>query len=170
MSLYNFYITPEEYDIAAGNGISRHTLDVRIRDLLWDKEKAITEPTQKKDYSLSEWADIAESNGIKRGTFYMRVRRGGDPNKAATEKVQCKKTWSNKMRKRRTFKYPNHVYEQARQNGISYSSLKHRMKSSNFTDEEVYTMKPLSSEESARRSHEARNRKGSTSHVNMYQV
>lgn len=38
---YEYYITPEEYEMAAENGISRSTLNRRVRDLGWEKEIAI---------------------------------------------------------------------------------------------------------------------------------
>ena len=46
---YDFYITPEEYKIAAQNGINRKTLEDRIRKLGWNKERAINTPTKKKN-------------------------------------------------------------------------------------------------------------------------
>ena len=42
--MYDYYITPEEYETAERNGISRVLLDKRVRDLLWDKETAINKP------------------------------------------------------------------------------------------------------------------------------
>lgn len=36
---YEFYVTPGEYKIALSNGISRKTLDYRIENLAWSKEK-----------------------------------------------------------------------------------------------------------------------------------
>lgn len=38
----NYYITPEEYDLAEKNGICKATLESRIKQLGWSKKKAIT--------------------------------------------------------------------------------------------------------------------------------
>src|SRR5699024_12075072 len=80
--MYDYYITPEEYETAERNGISRVLLDKRVRDLLWDKETAINKPPRKQDYSLSKYADVAEQNGIHRNTFFTRVKSGMPPEKA----------------------------------------------------------------------------------------
>lgn len=155
---YDYYITPQEYKTAEKNGISRWTLEVRVKDLLWDKKRAITEPPQQKNYSLKKYADKAEKNGIKRGTFYMRVRRGMSPSEACTRPLQNKKQWSREMRARQTYKLPKWIYETARKNGISHSSLMYRLNSDNFTFEESYTMPPLPPEKCAKRAHESRRR------------
>ena len=39
---YDYYITPEEYEIAERNGVCASTLNRRIRDLGWEKDIAIT--------------------------------------------------------------------------------------------------------------------------------
>ncbi len=44
MNYYDFYITPEEYEVAEKNGIDKRTLEQRIREYGWDKERAITIP------------------------------------------------------------------------------------------------------------------------------
>ena len=53
-SPYDFYITPEEYDIAESNGICRDTLEYRIRKarFLWEREVALTKPPRK---ASEEW-------------------------------------------------------------------------------------------------------------------
>lgn len=159
MNIYDYYITPEEYEIAEKNGISRATLECRVRDLMWDKKRAITEPPQKKDYSNKKYADIAEKNGINRNTFYSRVRRGMCPKEACTKPLQDKRKWAKEMRERRRNKLPKTIYETARKNGITYPSLMHRLKSPNFTFEEAYTLPPLSYKECAKRAHESRRKK-----------
>lgn len=151
-----FYITPEEYETAEKNGISSWTLEVRVRDLLWDKGRAITELPQYKDYSNSKMADIAESNGIKRGTFFARVRRGMSPEKAATKKMVDRKKWSNDMRKRRRYKYPKHYYKTAKKHGVPTRVMDYRLQSGNFTLEQALTMPVMTGEQCARRAHQSR--------------
>jgi len=51
---YEFYIQPNEYEIAEHNGISKGTLEQRIRDLGWHKEKATSTPPREQK-SLKEW-------------------------------------------------------------------------------------------------------------------
>ena len=149
--MYNFYITPEEYEIAEKNGIGRHTLDNRIWNLAWDKKRAITErPKRRRKFKHLE---LARKNGIPDETFRMRVRRGMDELEAAQKPLQNKIDWSLEMRNRRKFKYPNWVYEKARENGISHSSLTHRIESGRYTLKQACTMKPLNGEECARRAH-----------------
>lgn len=160
MDVYNFYITPDEYKIAERNGISRHTLDMRIRELAWDKQRAITEgPQQKND--RTEFVKIAQANGIEPRLFYNRVSRGMNPHRAATQPKQCKKTWHKEMDKRRraNFRHPVWVYEEIKKIGVTASLFQRRLDSGNFTFEEAYTMPPLSGEECARRAHESRRAK-----------
>ena len=167
--MYSFYITPEEYQIAESNGISRNTLDIRVRDLLWDKERAITEPTQKKNNGEMKWADVAESNNIPRQTYYTRRKRGMSKEEAATKPLQNKKKWASIMRERKkikgNMKYPSYVYEKARKNGISHSMLDNRMNSGNFTFEEAYTLPPLSPQECARLAHKSRRSKSGVQRI-----
>lgn len=87
MSL-SYYITPQEYEIAKQNGISRATLEYRIRDLAWDMSKAINTPPRKKK-SLKEWRTIADQNGIPYPAFQKRMHvYNWDPERAATEPLQ----------------------------------------------------------------------------------
>lgn len=85
---YDFYITDEEYALALSNGISRKTLEYRIRNSGWPKLKAITEPVLKQR-KYPEWAlELANMNGISYGTFKDRIHRGWDFKKAATVSVK----------------------------------------------------------------------------------
>lgn len=68
--MYDFYISPNDYQIAEKNGIPTHLVNNRIRDYGWDKQRAITQPVQKTD--LKEWAKIAKQNGIAYNTFCPR--------------------------------------------------------------------------------------------------
>jgi len=77
------YITPEEYEAAAARGISRKTLNLRVREYGWPKERALTAPVQQRT-DWSEWYAIAEVNDITPLTFRTRVYRGWSPERAAT--------------------------------------------------------------------------------------
>ena len=97
MSVYDYYITDEEYGIALKNGISYDHVNTRIRGLGWSKEKAITKPvkrykSRKKKYG--EWVKLAESNGIAYATFVSRMVNGMDVETAATKPTRCNKEWA----------------------------------------------------------------------------
>ena len=101
---YDFYITDEEYAIAEKNGISKHTLNYRIRMMGWDKEKALTTPPRKYT-NRSKQIKIAESNGIRRRTFYDRLADGWKVEDAYTIPVMNSKQilermWKERDRKR----------------------------------------------------------------------
>jgi len=86
----NIYITPEEYEVAAGSGISKKTLELRVREYGWSKERALPEPVQRRT-DWSEWYAVAERNGISHGTFRARIYRGWTPERAATEPPRPRK-------------------------------------------------------------------------------
>lgn len=62
------YITDDDYARAAANGIKHKTLDRRIRNLGWPKERAITEPIMKRDGFTAR----AMANGISKSTYQGR--------------------------------------------------------------------------------------------------
>ena len=89
---YNLYITPEQYDTAAKNGINKKALETRYRICNWDIEKAITYPLRTKDEENIRWSKIAEENGIEKSIFYGRVNTyKWDRERAATTPVKRKK-------------------------------------------------------------------------------
>ena len=103
--MYEYYITPNEYEEAKKNGIGRYTLEKRIRELAWDKEKAIKEPV-KKYPDRSKWIKIAEENGISYQLFINRINDlGWDLEKASTTLV-TKKGYTYR-------KYSDEILEQA---------------------------------------------------------
>lgn len=109
--VYDFYITPEEYLIAAKNGISKATLESRIRKYGWNKDKALNEPV-KKTIDRKKWYAVAAKNGISKQLFLSRVNKDKwDPERAATEKVT---TTAERNRK-----YSDKVYKELEKNGIS---------------------------------------------------
>jgi hypothetical protein len=74
MGCYEFYITPEEYQTAKDNGISKKTLEYRVRSSGWNKQRAITEKPRKRS-SIKKYIEIANKNGICEGTFLNRIRK-----------------------------------------------------------------------------------------------
>lgn len=108
------YITPEEYDIAEKNGISKKLLERRIRTYGWDRERALTEPPGSK---YGKWIEIAEKNGIKRQTFYVRVNEGMTPEEAATKPIRV---WPKR--------YDSKWIKIAKENGISPDAFRGRVR------------------------------------------
>ena len=101
---YDYYITDEEYEIAEKNGISKDTLNFRIRRMGWDKEKALTKPPRKYTNRIKQ-VEIAKANGISRATFYDRLADGRKVEDAYTVPVMNSKQilermWKERDRKR----------------------------------------------------------------------
>lgn len=127
MSHY-FYITPEEYEEAARNGVSRKTLTQRIRQYGWNKQRAIqTPPRERKD--LDEyWVNVSQLNGIKRDTFIKRIRKYGfSPQEAATRPLNDNSVVARVMIERNR-KIPMRYIELAQRNGIKRATFYSRLK------------------------------------------
>ncbi|GIM47011.1 hypothetical protein DNHGIG_25600 [Collibacillus ludicampi] len=146
MNLYDFYITPDEYEQAAKNGIRPALLEVRIRSLGWPKSKAINTPPHKKKRLSSNWIKLAEQNGICYSTFKHRVNQlGWDPERAATQPLQDRRAQA-KYAYERSRKYPAQYLELARQNGINERTFHRRIKSG-WDIEKAATRPPMTGRE-----------------------
>ena len=99
-NVYDYYITDEEYEIAEKNGISKDTLNFRIRRMGWNKEKALTKPPRKYT-DRAKQVEIAKSNGIGRSTFYDRLSYGWKVEDACTIPVMNSKQILERMWKER---------------------------------------------------------------------
>jgi len=124
---YEFYITPEQYKIAAQNGISASLLTERVRALAWDIKRATTTPPRRQ-VSWASWIEIAKKNGIRPDTFRSRVNRQGmTPEQAATTPAMPREEIVKAMAKIRR-KYPKHYEDMAVDNGITRDAFRSRMK------------------------------------------
>ena len=85
------YITPEEYDIAAKHGISEEAVNVRVRRLDWDIEKAITEPIKQSNKLPDYIIALARKNGVYNQLLHARLRNKWDMYEAAITPVTKKK-------------------------------------------------------------------------------
>lgn len=120
---YDYYITDEEYELAASNGISRRVLSYRIRDFGWSKQKALTTPVQKRS-KYPQWAmDLAVANNIQITTFQNRVRRGWDLESAATLSVEDARKKVHESNR----KYPTEIVQLAADNNIPYGTFVRRV-------------------------------------------
>lgn len=131
--MIDYYITPEEYDIAEKNGIHVNTLNSRVRDLLWDKNSAITEKPKDLSKGLSEYKKKAKNNGMTEHLFYTRVRRGWTPEEACEtpKNDNHDKEWLNSIREKslaKTKKYPEWVYESLKENEIKQTTFANRLR------------------------------------------
>ena len=128
MNPYDYYITPEEYEIARQNGIRPALLEVRIRSLGWSKKRAMTEPPQKKKPPIPrEIRELAEQNGITYNTLRWRVHTlGWDLERAATQPLQDRKAQAKRAYEA-SRRYPKHVLELLEKNGIHYDTFRHRV-------------------------------------------
>lgn len=125
MNDYEWYITPESYSIAEQNGISRGTLENRIRDLGWGTKKATTTPVQlNTDYG--QWPEIARKNGIKTKTFYSRAKKMG-PELAATTPIKDRAEIMKAMTEIRRI-HPQKYLDLAKENGITRFTFRERVK------------------------------------------
>ena len=123
-----FYITPEEYARAAVNGVSAQLLDVRIRSLAWEKERAIKTPPHDKRRLPKEWIARAKQNGICYSTYKYRVNvLGWDLERAATQPLQDRKAQARDAYEH-SRKYPAEMKELAIQNGIPERTFHRRMR------------------------------------------
>ena len=130
---YDYYIAPEEYEIAAKNGISPARLEVRIRSLGWSKQRAMTEPPQKKKPRIPrEIIELAERHGIKYNTLRYRVHHlGWDMRRAATQPLQDRRAQA-KRAVEACRKYPVELIELAKKNGISDDTFRRRVRESKW--------------------------------------
>jgi hypothetical protein len=122
---HQFYITPEEYDQAAKNGVDSFNLERRIRLLGWNKEDAINTPLRQLT-DRTKWVDIAKKNGIKYQTFMNRVNNlGWDEERAATTPL-LNNRFNGVYEPNRII--PEDIIRLAEKNGIKYHTLRNRIK------------------------------------------
>lgn len=125
----DYYITPEEYERAEANGVSYRQLNWRIREAVWEKERAITTPPRKLT-DRGKWRKIAEANGINRSLFYVRViNQGWDEERAATTPLPTaeEKTAGALKAMEAQRVYSAEYIAAARANGIPYKTFNWRM-------------------------------------------
>lgn len=121
-----YYITPEDYERAETNGISAQLLEQRVRVYGWDSVKASTQSIRKQQ-DRSEWRAVADQNGITPDAFYGRLKRGWDPELAATRPlVDQAESLRNARELRR--KHPQDLADLAVQNGLSKTLFRSRVR------------------------------------------
>ena len=95
------YLTDEDYEIAAKNGICKKTAYSRFYQNGWTKEKTITTPVPKRRTYPKEWVDLAKKNGISKNLFIMRIRKGLTYEEAATLEIVKEGSFSERSYEKR---------------------------------------------------------------------
>ena len=152
---YEFYITPEEYEIAAQNGISRKTLDYRVRDLAWKKEKALHHPVRKQRHDLKYWLAIAERHGVGKEALKSRRRRGMSLEVAATTPILSKEEAFKRRCEAIPRRFSDEELQTAKTNGVSRQTLSYRVIKLGWSRKDAINTPPLSKEEVLKRAQAA---------------
>lgn len=119
LDVYEFYITPFEYDFALKKGISQQTLNSRIRALGWNKENAINISPKKYKRLDKKYINLAKQNGIPYTTFVHRVNvLGWTQVEASTKPKKDMKAHAKKMHEKKR-KWSKEMKALAIKNGIS---------------------------------------------------
>ena len=79
-----WYITPDDFERAAKNGINGDALRQRVRTLGWDIERAIKTPLKKVRDIPQELLEEAKRRGITRHLISGRITQGWSIEKACT--------------------------------------------------------------------------------------
>ena len=147
-----YYVTPEEYEIAENNGISRQNVYNRVYMIGWDVEKAITDKVKRKK-GYKKLLEKSNSN-VKYGTFIYRVNKGLSIEEALNNKVLSKEEVSELMIQSRCSVFTREEIARAKKNGICYRTLHWRVQKSKWDREKAITTPVLSSEEVMKRARE----------------
>lgn len=124
----HYYITPQDYETAAKNGVNDKTLNQRVRSLGWSINKAVSTPIARREDGLLE---LALRNGIGRSTYQKRIYKlGWSKEKAATTLIQ-------------KAVYPE-WQEIAKKNGVSKNTFNQRINKYGWSPEQAATTPLLS--------------------------
>jgi hypothetical protein len=125
------YLSPEDFETAAKNGINYHNAYERFYKRGWSKERTITEPIRTKAYSTyAKYKDVCV---VSRRAFENRLKRGMSPEEAATIPRQDYTVRSGKGVLSKA------LYEQALENGIGRATVHARVYIYNWSVERAIT-------------------------------
>lgn len=148
-----YYVTPEEYEIAENNGISRKNVYNRTYMLGWDIERAITEKIHHRKKGYKKLVENSNSN-VKYETFITRVNKGLSIEEALNNKVLSKEEVSELMIQSRCTVFTREEIARAKKNGICYRTLHWRVQKGKWDKEKAITTPLLSSDETMKRARE----------------
>lgn len=126
-----YYIQDADYEEALKNGISRNLVWKRVYELNWSIERAITTPVGIKKRAASELLKKAEENGVNKSLYYRRIKKGMEPNEAATQPPGKKAT--------RSYIFNEEELKIMESNGISLNTARHRLRTYLWTRKRAIT-------------------------------
>ncbi|PER91135.1 hypothetical protein [Bacillus cereus] len=151
-SPYDYYITPDEYERAERNGISRKLLNVRVRRYAWDKDIAMTKSPRK----TAEWSKVKKTalkNNICRSTFKSRRERGWSLVDSMTKPPMSQEEALKRANQCNRVLTDEQIL-QARMNGLKRSTVYDRLKKLKWDMEDAIVTPVLSASERGRRGKE----------------
>jgi hypothetical protein len=127
------YLTPEDYETAAKNGINTGIAYRRFYIYGWSRERTITEPV--KIRSESEWSKLKDRAVVSDQTFRTRIKQGWTPEKAAlTPGIPLH------LRSRKRGILRDHHLEIAESNGIGEYTVRARIRLYKWSLEDAITI------------------------------
>lgn len=123
-----FYITPEDYRIAEGNGLSRKDVYRRVYEENWSIKRAITTP-KRKIKPMTKYTEkqksIIKENGLTTRIVSQRICRGWDIERAINIPfVKPKEKASGRGR----YKYSDEIINIVLSNGIKLDTFYRRVR------------------------------------------
>lgn len=128
MSKRYYYLTPEDREVAAANGISASTLKYRVSQAGWDIDRAITQPTRQLTPTKAEHRKQAEANGVTADLYSKRLKLGWSAGEAARTPPLAHQEMVHRA-SLATRKYDPADIAEAETNGISSATYRERRRS-----------------------------------------
>lgn len=139
-----FYITPQDYKVASELGISKFTLDSRVKVAGWDVDKAISKPV-KKYANKGRWAKWKYKSVVPYGTFVSRIRNGMSEKDAALTPFI-----GHKARQAKEIAFTEEELKKALSIGVDRKTVLQRYKSCKWTKEECISIPRLNRKDAAK--------------------
>lgn len=126
------YLTDEDFERAARNGIPAVRVKNRFYGLHWSKERCIT---QKYKPNNNNWAQYEAVSKVNKNTFYNRIHLGWTPEEAA---MTPKRKNGDILHPKRPIS--QEIRDLAEQNGIKPLTLRQRIYGYGWSPEEAATI------------------------------
>ena len=140
----SYYLTPEHFELANKNGISKRLLGDRVYQRGWLIDRAISQPKQNKNSSedFKLWAKVAENNGISSILFSQRLTVSKwSYEKSATHKKMTKEEIAAEAKKTNVYTvFTKEQHEIAKTNGIKKGTMYARVRDYGWTVEDAITV------------------------------
>ena len=159
-----YYITPEDYEEAAKNGISKTTLESRVYYLNWNIKKAVSKPVRrlKKHNLTSEDKELIVKNNLTVDIFYQRVNKLGWSKEKAINTPKDEAPLKHHRKEKKSEIFTKEQMEKAKKNGLTYTQIYQRVKLCKWSVEEAVNTPLMTNEESLKRAREK------SSYKNLY--